>query len=85
MSNELKPCPFCGEKIQTKNPDCYDDKQDACACGCIDKDGWVSFEQWQSRPIEDALRAEIARLKHQIANLQQQLYFKNFPAVGVEG
>ena len=24
-------------------------------------------------------------LKHQIANLQQQLYFKNLPAVGVEG
>jgi len=44
-----------------------------------------AVREWNNRVIEDALLAEIDQLKHAIANLQQQLYFKNLPAVGVEG
>ena len=47
MSDELKPCPFCGgRKIdQTLNPQCE-------SCGAK----VATVAQWDFRPIEDALR-----------------------------
>jgi hypothetical protein len=54
--SELKPCPFCGE---TKNIGIEaGTTRTRCICGaCHEGSGW------NSRPIEDALRAENERLK----------------------
>src|SRR5574340_379758 len=62
MSDELKPCPFCGEKA-TKPETMID----GCVC-CSNPDcvAWTfpsTIKQWQTRPIEDALRAELGALK----------------------
>ena len=68
MSEELKPCPFCGGKadiviITSDKGDKYDYDQIICHCGAINGDPYdcdmPTFEQWQTRPIEDALRAEL--------------------------
>lgn len=64
---ELRPCPFCGEKpffndmptppyglgVSCINPHCVSN----------------SPENWNTRPIEDELRAEILRLKRTIYDL----------------
>lgn len=59
---ELKPCPFCGEMA-------FWDSEFAgiyCRCGAeitfceSDKE---AAEKWNTRPIEDALRAENERLR----------------------
>ena len=50
MSDELIACPFCGIV--------------GCQAGCINLcDGYILIEDFNRRPIEDALRVEIARLK----------------------
>ena len=56
---ELKPCPFCGS---TQLVDGQDMAQVMCYhCVC---QGWR--KDWNNRPIEDALRAEVAALKAKI-------------------
>lgn len=70
--SELKPCPFCGT-----NP-CYEQIED---CGyvncsnqnCISNVYCLSEKQWNTRPIEDELRAEIARLKEDNEKWRQLL------------
>ena len=71
MSEELRPCPFCGEEpVQSGN---------FVACGnenCPTCDNYwtdpqiLTIEQWNTRPIEDELRAEIERLKVRIEELE---------------
>lgn len=68
--NELKNCPFCGglasllhdEKwhwVQCSNPECYTMPwKDLGVSGAI--------EVWNTRPIEDALKARIAELEAQV-------------------
>ncbi len=67
--NELKPCPFCGS-IDTYRGEC--EEGDVIGCGHCNATGPVMEEidvtvpvtlySWQSRPIEDTLRAQIAAL-----------------------
>jgi len=59
MSEELRPCPFCGGKnvLSTELQDglpfiAY------CQCGAENE-----AENWNTRPIEDALKARIAELE----------------------
>ena len=68
---ERKTCPFCG-KLPTGNDliMCHNDK---CPLGYY---GWkhaMSLDAWQTRPIEDALRAELERLREEIARLKAEL------------
>ena len=60
LKPELKKCPFCGGLAYVFDlgtyVSCY--KTD-CPGGAIR----VNFKDWQSRPVEDALRAELAALR----------------------
>ncbi len=65
MTDKLKPCPFCGRFGHEAN-DQYATGGEYCeceACGIVLKGG---AKVWNRRPIEDALRAELAGLKCQM-------------------
>lgn len=63
MMEELKPCPFCGSEADTIR-DVYNRRLAKCPdVNCIAFNGWTDAEGWNTRPIEDALRAENARAK----------------------
>ena len=79
MTDELKACPFCGgpggniHKDHDRN--CYffvKETIDGQMYGCVD--------EWNTRPIEDALRAEIERLKWVLDNIE-----KMYPALDEYG
>ena len=60
MSEELRPCPFCGKEpaIDNNFAICVNDD-------CELSDYWSGLEvgSWNTRPIEDALKARIAELE----------------------
>jgi len=56
--SELKPCPFCGGEAEL----CYSEVDTFCRkCNVIQE-----TEMWNTRPIEDELRARIAELEMNI-------------------
>ena len=64
---ELKPCPFCG----SEPVECMSKIDGNTYCGCWDKEdcpmaGWVTAKEWNTRPIEDALNARIAKLEAEL-------------------
>ena len=76
MSEELKSCPFCGGQALTKTFFDYDDleympldtiepevtcENERCINGW-----WLSPNDWNTRPIEDALNASIAELEAEL-------------------
>lgn len=77
--SELKPCPFCGEDVIKE----YDNGVTFLVCrGCIGtgiatgfpyRDTNVAVSQWNTRPIEDALTAEIVSLKAKVAELEADI------------
>ena len=54
--DELKPCPVCG-----KMPSVGGGMLIKPRCVCYG-DIIIEWDKWQSRPIEDALRADLARM-----------------------
>lgn len=76
----LKPCPFCGEtpKLSNGRPSITrTDKWMWVSCKKCDGEGppdlGVSgaIESWNTRPLEDALNAEIARLRKVLQEWQE--------------
>ena len=80
---ELKPCPFCGKQVEmhiTAGADAGNDEY-YVGCGCLSNEaGAYGLEcdgdteqsvadQWNNRPIEDALRARISELEAEIEAL----------------
>lgn len=69
MSEELKPCPFCGVTGDNLRYDHL--HKEGCIRWLLDRasrtetkcPGELLRKAWNTRPIEDALRAEIERLK----------------------
>lgn len=68
MSEELKLCPFCGS---AETPVCIQYKDDQFAVSC-EPCGFggpdhpqedIAIELWNTRPVEDSLRAEVERLR----------------------
>ena len=66
MSEELRPCPFCGGEAQVNTWTMHGITESRCFCSnsdCPNSVRTVAFEQWNTRPIEDALTARIAELE----------------------
>lgn len=62
MSQELKPCPFCQRPPQREVNDIEREVIYCSYCPCPIAFERMSPEYWNHRPIEDALRAELAAL-----------------------
>lgn len=64
MDSELKPCPFCGkvdiEIVENEGEEWI--MCDTCTSAMMNISE-ASIENWNTRPIEDDLRAEIERIK----------------------
>jgi Lar family restriction alleviation protein len=76
MVSELKPCPFCNQStVDYFNDDGYISVQ--CEnCGAIGEWGNENEEAsgyWNTRPIEDAIRAELASAKQRLNEAEEAL------------
>ena len=70
--SELKPCPFCGGEARLVN---CGSPMVVCLHGCCQiVDDKNSVEHWNTRPIEDELRAELASKDEQIEKLEDALH-----------
>ena len=61
MSDEMKPCPFCGKDPQIQTID-----EGYHQVYCINHTATIeteSFGEWNNRPLEDALKERIAELE----------------------
>lgn len=72
MSDELKPCPFCGGEA-VLNTESFSGVEVFCI-DCIIGTGTRSsirdaINMWNTRPAEDALKAENERLKEALAQI----------------
>ena len=64
--SELECCPFCGREA-------YLDDEVVCCTGgeaCVTGFLYKSPDAWNTRPIEDALRAEISALQSRLSDLE---------------
>ena len=64
----MKPCPFCGERVnlgvaEEFRDDCYTVKCYMCgACGGTSNSKFKAIENWNHRPLEDELVAALKGL-----------------------
>jgi len=65
MSEELRPCPFCGKEPHIDaNYFLYGCRNKDCIADSTNYEPTIGFfEDWNTRPIEDALQARIAELE----------------------
>lgn len=55
MTDQLKPCPFCGRPPKADMPNC---PNGFCYCECMNT-RYFSHQGWNSRPAEERLRAAL--------------------------
>ena len=64
MSEILRPCPFCGSPAYSYHDNCIDFAGVKCDLGgCVCADILITENNWNTRPIEDALNKRIAELE----------------------
>jgi hypothetical protein len=64
MMDELRPCPFCGSPAYSYHDNCIDFAGVKCDLGgCVCADILITENNWNTRPIEDALNKRIAELE----------------------
>jgi hypothetical protein len=66
MSEELKPCPFCGGNAHRWDLD----HPDNVTCGgplYLGHEIYMTDEQWNNRPLEDALQAQLDDYKNRLS------------------
>ena len=83
--SDLKPCPFCGSKpyLSPGETRYYVKHGSACRINdsynddvvhvCFAKDDVEGYTGWNDRPIEDALKAQIAKLQADNRSLVEQM------------
>lgn len=72
MSDELKACPFCGKFMY------YEESASGIDAHCTNKNClmynkewlWLDVAKWNTRPLEDALRAELAASQAEVERLR---------------
>ena len=67
--SELKACPFCGQTAHVS-----DSFIDAEQVGCFYCVAFVDTDIWNTRPIEDQLRAENEKLKEALKYIVDRGY-----------
>ena len=68
--SELKPCPFCGEPADDRYNRLAKCSNKSCLMNhWVDDEDFFIDDDWNTRPIEDALRARIAELEAEIERL----------------
>ena len=73
MSEELRPCPFCNIPPASKTSKIDGKEYYSCFNADCPNVSWLTADEWNTRPIEDALRAEIARLQEKLHDEMSQL------------
>jgi len=70
MSDELRPCPFCGQpaKYNEIYHDAVNCSNRQCTINSIESNG-TDMDRWNTRPLEDAMQKRIAKLEAQVAVL----------------
>lgn len=84
MSDELKACPVCGGKPGVSHELSVDDH-----VSCANPDCWLyglgfHIDDWQNRPLEDALQARVEELEAENAILTAELAELNNKAVFIQ-
>lgn len=69
MSEELKPCPFCGKDAETDGGLAWCSDVGNCSLEDINMD----IHQWNNRPLEDALTDERDALKAKLEQAKETL------------
>ena len=68
--SELKPCPFCGEPADDRYNRLAKCSNKSCLMNhWVDDEDFFIDDDWNTRPIEDELRARIAELEEEIDQL----------------
>jgi hypothetical protein len=78
---ELKPCPFCGQKSRERYT-----QVDLFSCSNINCELChvvFSAKEWNTRPIEDALTAENAKLRELLERVDDEFTFYISKYLGV--
>ena len=84
MSEELRPCPFCGTLPQANTWTLHGISETRYFCPnpeCPHSVRTVTLEQWNTRPIEDALQARIVELNgfiNQLIEAGNEMYEESY-------
>ena len=69
MSEELRPCPFCGEPADDRYNRLAKCSNKSCLMNhWVDDEDFFIDDDWNTRPIEDALQSRIAELEKDLSN-----------------
>ena len=79
MTEELKPCPFCGSEAEF-NSDEFGEGVCCKTCGAVLRNGVygeygrkLASADWNARPIEDELHGKIGKLEAENKRLREAL------------
>ncbi len=79
MKTNLRPCPFCGKKRHLRFEP-FEGSTDTGIVVCICGASYTTIEQgadWNTRPIEDGLQAEIEALQQELDELKELTRWHN--------
>ena len=72
--SELKPCPFCNIPPASRTSKIDGKEYYSCFNADCPNVSWFTADEWNTRPIEDALNARIAELEAECASLGVRLH-----------